>query len=57
MKKLVKIITIEMAALWLLSGMMLDSESWIPFWVFVIATIYLSLVTYATFDWKENRMK
>lgn len=52
MKKLVKIITAEMATLWILSGLTLCYDSWIPFWVFIISTLYLSIVAYATFDWK-----
>lgn len=55
MKKLMKIITGEVAVLWLLSGLTLGSDSWIPFCVFIIATLYLLLVAYATLDWKGER--
>lgn len=44
MKRLMKIINIEAVILWLLSGLTLGSDSWIPFWVFIVTTIYLSLV-------------
>lgn len=52
MKKLIKIITAEAAILWVLSGLTLYCDSWIPFWAFIITTIYLSLVAHATLEWK-----
>lgn len=55
MKKLMKIINIEAVILWLLSGLTLGSDSWIPFWVFIVTTIYLSLVAYATLEWKGEK--
>lgn len=53
MKKLMKIITAEAAILWVLSGLTIGCDSWIPFWVFIATTIYLSFVAYATFEWRE----
>ena len=55
MKKLMKIITVETVILWLESALTLDSDSWIPFWVFIVTTLYLSLVTYATLDRKGEK--
>lgn len=55
MKKLMKIITVETVILWLLSALTLDSDSWIPFWVFIVTTLYLALVAYVNLDRKGEK--
>lgn len=55
MKRLIKIINIEAVILWLLSGLTLGSDSWIPFWVSIVTTLYLALVAYATLEWKGEK--
>lgn len=55
MKRHMKIITVETVILWLESALTLDSDSWIPFWVFIATTLYLALVAYVNLDRKGEK--
>ena len=53
MKKLARIVTVEMGILWLLSAATLDSEWYLLSGVILcLSSVWLALVAHATFEWK-----